>query len=125
MMESEWTERTEHEPTPDEWLIISQVYTFHPLIGEVTGKTDMAKLFKLGGLGLIEALLPAADKAMIFEQEVRHEQNNIEIAKAAVAAAKERVVECEALVPACEQGLQRKITEFRAWKARFHRYDRR
>ena len=121
MNQQEWTQRTKNEPTPEEWVFISQVYTFHPLIGEVTGKEDIAKLFKLGGIGLIESMVSDADKAMIFEDEVRHEQRAIEIAKEAVTEAKERVKACEAFVPACERGLENKIVEFREWKGRFNR----
>ena len=92
-----------------------------PFILSSTGKEDIAKLFKLGVIGLIESMLPDADKAMIFEDEVRHEQRAIEIAKEAVTEAKERVKACEAFVPACERGLQNKVAEFREWKSRFNR----
>lgn len=122
MNQQEWIQRTKYEPThPEEWAAISAVYTFHPLIGEVTGKEDIAKLFKLGGIGLIESMVSDADKAMIFEDEVRHEQRAIEIAKEAVIEAKERVKGAEAFVIACERGLADKVAEFRVWKERFNR----
>ena len=121
MNQTEWTQRTKNEPTAEEWVFISAVYTFHPLIGEVTGKEDIAKLFKLGGIGLIESMVSDADKAMIFETNISSTRGGIRAAKDAVADAKQRAKDCEAFVIACERGLADKVAEFKAWKERFNR----
>ena len=109
MMQKEWEELVKHDVTPDEYRIVEQVYMYHPL---VLGKADMLKIYKLGGMGLIESMLPDADKAMIFEQDIQHHHDGRESTKVKIA-------ELERVAELCTKNALAKVAEYRTWKARF------
>ena len=49
--------------TESEYKDIEFVYTFHPSISNTEGKTQIAKLYELGGNRLIKDMIPTARKA--------------------------------------------------------------
>jgi len=60
MNQQEWTALSKTTPTPEQWEVINEVYTFHPAIPDVGGKKVLADLYKVGGFGLIASMLLAA-----------------------------------------------------------------
>ena len=67
MQQGEWTDRTGHEPTPEQWATITTVYGWHPSIPDVGGKDKLAAIFALGGFGLITDMLPEAESCQALE----------------------------------------------------------
>ena len=70
MLQSEWEFITNITPTPEQWAVITEVYTFHPAIPDVGGKKVLADLYKVGGFGLIASMHSAAKKAQEFDDLV-------------------------------------------------------
>ena len=62
-----------------DWETISMVYTWHPVISDINGKIEItATLFKQGGIGLLEDMLPTATElckqySIIQDAEVQME----------------------------------------------------
>lgn len=67
MQRQEWTDRTGHEPTPEAWATITEVYGWHPSIPDVGGKDKLAAIFALGGFGLITDMLAEAEACHSLE----------------------------------------------------------
>lgn len=54
MNKQEFETRIDRKVTPEQFEIINHVYAFHPLIHDVGGKDQIAQLFKLGGMILMQ-----------------------------------------------------------------------
>ena len=54
-----------------DWDVVSEVYTFHPLIPNLDGKRRAADLWRLGGAGLFRDLLPKARRVREAEDRLR------------------------------------------------------
>jgi hypothetical protein len=80
MLQSEWSERTGHQPTPEEWELIHTVYAWHPAIPEVKGKEVIARLFQIGGIGVLQDMLLKARRVQELEDafsQVQQELGNL------------------------------------------------
>jgi hypothetical protein len=86
---TEWIERTKYHPTDQEWEIISLVYTFHPLISDVNGKKEIAKLFKQGGIGLLRDMTLGASTIKRRHDHIQQKNIEIELAEQEVKKAKD------------------------------------
>jgi len=65
MMRSEFdalTESVKGKCTDEQWIVINRVYTFHPSIKDVGGKTQVAMLFLEHGFVIFQDMLPRAEK---------------------------------------------------------------
>ena len=52
-------------PSFDDYKTIEYVYTYHPSISETDGKYEIAMIYKLGGMTLIEDMRP---RAVLYQQ---------------------------------------------------------
>jgi hypothetical protein len=82
MNRQEWVGLTAYQPTDEEWEIIQKVYTFHPAIPDVNGKKIIAGMFKLGGMGIITDMLPAADLGLDHDNIIAGIKREIEAQQA-------------------------------------------
>lgn len=62
-MKHEFEEKLGSQVTEEKYKDIEFVYTFHPSISNTEGKTQIAQLYKLGGIRLIRDMIPTARKA--------------------------------------------------------------
>lgn len=51
--------------------IVERVYMWHPAIPDANGKQVIADLWKIGGLSLMQELLPRAEHAAAHDEELR------------------------------------------------------
>lgn len=58
-------------PTEAEYKLIEYVYMFHPAIGEVEGKEQIAMLYLNFGMSLIQDMKPRAELMEKKEKELR------------------------------------------------------
>ena len=68
------------EISDEDYQTIELVYTFHPAIGETTGKMQIAHIYMYGGMGVIRDMVPTAVKARRIEtelQRLRAEEHNL------------------------------------------------
>ena len=68
------------EISNEDYRTIETVYTWHPAIGEVTGKEQIAGIYMYGGMGVIRDMLPTAAKARRIEgelQALRAQEHNL------------------------------------------------
>ncbi len=70
MMKHEFEERLGKPVTEKEYKDIEFVYTFHPSVSNTEGKTQIAELYKIGGMRLIRDMIPTAKKAQILDEKI-------------------------------------------------------
>ena len=58
--------------TPEEWETVHTVYQFHPMISEINGKDQIANIYKIGGIGLIQSMIPVACQAEAIETKLQN-----------------------------------------------------
>jgi hypothetical protein len=78
---AEWVDRVKTDVSDEDWVVIHQVYQWHPMIPDVNGKDVLAKLYKQGGIGLMESMVPAANEAEKRYSRVREAQLALDVAK--------------------------------------------
>lgn len=81
MMKHEFEDRIKATVSVEDYEVIEKVYTFHPIIDETDGKDHIAKLYKLGGMALINDMVPRAQEAQKLEDEIFHYRREIEDAQ--------------------------------------------
>lgn len=54
----------------DDYRIIELVYEFHPSISETEGKKQIADLYKIGEMRIIQDMRPTALRAMDLEEKI-------------------------------------------------------
>jgi hypothetical protein len=82
MLITEWAKLTNRNPEDiqdTEWELVTTVYTFHPAIPDLGGKDTIAKLWSIGGCGIIQEMLPIAQQCMEHENKIQ--LCNVEIDK--------------------------------------------
>lgn len=68
-------------PVTDQALydtVIEPVYAWHPAIPEQGGKLKIAKLYALGGIGLLESMLPVAMECKGYEERIAEARRAME-----------------------------------------------
>lgn len=70
MMKHEFEEKLGSQVTESEYKDIEFVYTFHPSISNTEGKTQIAQLYKIGGMRLIKDMIPTARKAQELNNKI-------------------------------------------------------
>lgn len=84
MTREEFTQKYEEitgkEPniTESDYQLIEFVYTFHPSIGAVEGKKQIAYIYSQFGMALIKDMLPRAKEMEKLESEWRTAQAKVE-----------------------------------------------
>ncbi len=71
MMKAEFEGILGKEVTVEEYEVIEEVYNFHPAISETEGKEEIVALYRLGGMGLMREMQPAAWKMENLERQAR------------------------------------------------------
>lgn len=77
MMKHEFEEKLGSKVTESEYKDIEFVYTFHPVISNTEGKTQIAKLYELGGIRLIKDMIPTARKAQLLDGKIMTANANL------------------------------------------------
>lgn len=70
MMKDEFEKRIGKTVSADEYRKIEYVYMFHPLLDDVGGKDQIASLYMIGGMRLINDMMPTAEKAEILSDQI-------------------------------------------------------
>lgn len=65
------------EITPGMWQKITTVYNYHPAVGGIKPKAVIAMLFEVGGMTLINDMLPRAAELEKLENEIRSLRNHL------------------------------------------------
>lgn len=60
-----------------DYEIINKVYQFHPMVNEVSGKEEVAELYKSFGLAIFYDLLPRAERNCDLEKQLRFAQARV------------------------------------------------
>ena len=68
---------TEFYPTREDWEKIQTVYNFHPAINGIDHKATIAMLYKVGGMALINDMLPRAKELERIDKEMRSLRNKL------------------------------------------------
>ena len=77
MMKHEFEEKFGKPVTESEYKDIEFVYTFHPSISNTEGKTQIAQLYKIGGIRLIRDMIPTARKAQLLDGKIMAANANL------------------------------------------------
>lgn len=77
MTKHEFEEWLGGQVTEKEYKDIKFVYTFHPSISNTEGKTQIAQLYKIGGMRLIKDMLPTARKAQELDNKIMKANSNL------------------------------------------------
>lgn len=77
MMKHEFEEWLGGQVTEKEYKDIEFVYTFHPSISNTEGKTQIAQLYKIGGIRLIRDMIPTARKAQELDNKIMAANANL------------------------------------------------
>ena len=70
MMKHGFEEKLGSQVTESEYKDIEFVYTFHPSISNTEGETQIAQLYKIGGMRLIKDMIPTARKAQELNNKI-------------------------------------------------------
>ncbi len=62
----------------EEYSAIETVYTFHPSISETEGKKQIASLYDTYGIRIITDMLPTANKAREYEEQITKKRHELE-----------------------------------------------
>ena len=82
MQKREFEEMIEHPVSDAEYRVIETVYQWHPSVKEVSGKEEVAELYKSFGMAIFHDMLPRAEKNRELESRLRHAQAEVERIKA-------------------------------------------
>lgn len=69
MMKHEFEERVGGTISDNSYAIIEKVYTWHPAISDTDGKDQIATLYKLGGMPMINSMVEAAEIMQDLDRE--------------------------------------------------------
>lgn len=82
MQKREFEEMIEQPVSDAEYKVIETVYQWHPSVKEVSGKEEVAELYKSFGMAIFHDMLPRAEKNRELENKLRHVQAEVERIKA-------------------------------------------
>ena len=74
MIKEEFRDLVGLEVSDEEYAVIEKVYQFHPSISEVSGKEEVAKLYKSFGMSVFYDMLPRAEKNCELVRQLRQAQ---------------------------------------------------
>ena len=78
MQKREFEEMIEQPVSDAEYKVIETVYQWHPSVKEVSGKEEVAELYKSFGMAIFHDMLPRAEKNRELESKLRHAQAEVE-----------------------------------------------
>ncbi len=71
MTKAEFEGKLGKKVSEKDYSVIEYVYNFHPSISNTEGKTQIAELYKLGGMRLIRDMVQTATQAEALENKIR------------------------------------------------------
>lgn len=74
MIKEEFRDLVGMEVSDEDYRIIETVYQFHPAVSEVSGKEEVAELYKSFGLSVFCDMLPRAERNRELEMQLRRAQ---------------------------------------------------
>lgn len=96
MRKHELEERIEGTVSDEDYKLIEFVYQFHPLIRNVSGKDEVAELYKSFGMALFRDMEPRAKKAKEVEEKMTSCRHEIETLTELLVTRKVEMKELEA-----------------------------
>ncbi len=78
MQKREFEEMIEQPVSDTEYRVIETVYQWHPSVKEVSGKEEVAELYKSFGMAIFYDMLPRAERNCELEKQLRHAQTEVE-----------------------------------------------
>lgn len=81
MNKNEFEQRIGKTVNPSEYEIIEKVYTWHPAINDVSGKDQIADLYKNFGMSVIRGMVPVAEKMIEIDKQKRKLRAQMELLK--------------------------------------------
>lgn len=82
MQKREFEAMIEQPVSDAEYKVIETVYQWHPSVKEVSGKEEVAELYKSFGMAIFYDMLPRAEKNHELESKLHHAQKEVERIKA-------------------------------------------
>lgn len=82
MQKREFEEMIEQPVSDEEYRVIETVYQWHPSVKEVSGKEEVAELYKSFGMAIFHDMLPRAEKNRELERQFLHARAEMERIKA-------------------------------------------
>ena len=95
MQKAEFEERIEGQVSDEDYKLIEFVYQWHPVIRNVSGKDEVAELYKSFGMALFRDMEPRAKKAKEVEEQMTSCRLEIETLTELLAARKEEMKDLE------------------------------
>ena len=96
MQKHEFEERIESTVSDEDYKLIEFVYQFHPVIRNVSGKDEVAELYKSFGMALFRDMEPRAKKAKEVEEKMTSFRLEIETLTELLATRKAEMKDLEA-----------------------------
>ena len=78
MQKREFEEMIEQPVSDAEYRVIETVYQWHPSVKEVSGKEEVAELYKSFGMAIFHDMLPRAEKARCLEEKLHRAKKEVE-----------------------------------------------
>lgn len=80
-MQSEFEKLVGKRVESADYKVIEYVYMNHPVIDNVTGKQQIADLYKIGGMAVIKGMVPIAKRAECIERKIRDLESDLNALK--------------------------------------------
>ncbi|MDE6233440.1 MAG: hypothetical protein K2M60_08880 [Lachnospiraceae bacterium] len=85
MEKREFEKMIEQHVSDVEYETIETVYMWHPSVKQVSGKEEVAELYKSFGMAIFHDMLPRAEKARELENQLCHAQAEVERIRGQIA----------------------------------------
>lgn len=96
MQKAEFEERIEGQVSDEDYKLIEFIYQWHPVIRNVSGKDEVAELYKSFGMALFRDMEPRAKKAKEVEEKMTSCRLKIETLTELLATRKAEMKDLEA-----------------------------
>ena len=80
-MQNEFEKLVGHRIENADYKVIEYVYMNHPVISNVTGKQQIADLYKIGGMAIIKDMVKTAKTAEAIERKIRDLESDLNALK--------------------------------------------
>ncbi len=77
MIKEEFQDMIGQIVSDEDYKVIEKVYQFHPAVNEVSGKEEVAELYKRFGLAIFNDLLPRAERSCELIKQLRFAEGRV------------------------------------------------
>lgn len=101
MLKNEFEERIGREISDRDYIVIDKVYSWHPEIGDTTGKDQIAAIYMSGGMSVIRNMEETADLMIELnneERELKKELDKIRVRREKVVSGNMEYERCRKAV---------------------------